>query len=93
MKYNYKYAKFDGDKLIYAPNKLVINNQQIFNAPREKYITSGWLPIVKTAEPENGEGYYYSPIYVQANGFILQKWEKNFIEEVDVNGYDNISDG
>ena len=93
MKYNYKYAKLDGDKLIYAPNKLVINNQQIFNAPREKYISSGWLPIVKTAEPESGEGYYYSPIYVQANGFILQKWEKNFIEEVNVDGYDNISDG
>lgn len=76
MRYNYKYGKLDGDKLIYAPNQLIINNKQIFNAPREKYISSGWFPIVKTAEPESGENFYYSPIYVQANGFIIQKWEK-----------------
>lgn len=76
MRYNYNYGKLENGALVYAPNKLIIGTEQVFNAPAETYKVQGWLPIVKTDMPEAEEGFYYEPYYTEADGRIVQQWEK-----------------
>lgn len=76
MKYNYKYGKLNADTLTYAPNKLVIDSEQVFNASADTYKAQGYLPIVKTEEPEGAENYYYMSYYTEESGKIVQQWEK-----------------
>ena len=82
MKKNFKYGNFDGNTLIYAPNKLIIDTEQVFNAPAEIYIERGYLPIVNTECP-NEEGFYFSPFYIEQDGKIVQQWEKHEIPQTD----------
>ena len=77
MKYNFKYAKLDGDKLVYAPNKLIIGSEQVFNASEETYRANGYLPIVNTEQPESTETHYFTPYYAEENGSIVQQWEQH----------------
>lgn len=81
MRYNYKYGKLENGALRYAPNKLIIDTEQVFNAPAETYKAQGYLPIVKTDIPESEEGFYYSPIYTEQGGKIIQQWEKHEIPD------------
>ncbi|MBQ8026971.1 MAG: hypothetical protein IJ261_02520 [Clostridia bacterium] len=83
MRKNYNYARLDRGNFEHAPNKLVIGDRQIFNATAEQYASLGWLPIVKTDQPEGGEGYYYTPVYTESDGVIVQSWEKHEIPETD----------
>ncbi len=83
MKRNYKYARLDGDTLVYAPNKLIIGAEQVFNASEETYRANGYLPIVNTEQPESTYGFYYSPVYVEQNGNIVLQWEMHEIPETD----------
>ena len=76
MKRNYNYGRIRDGVLQFAPNKLIIGAEQIFNAPAEVYVTQGWLPIVKTESPTAEEGFYYSPTYVEQDGVIVQQWVK-----------------
>ena len=76
MKKNYSYARLDRGNFEYAPNKLVIGDRQIFNASAEEYASLGWLPIVKTEQPESGDGFYFTPTYTESDGRIIQQWEK-----------------
>lgn len=79
MRKNYKYGKLENDALVYAPNKLVINTEQIFNAPAELYKSQGYLRIVNTEMPEYEEGFYYTPYYIEVIDALVQKWEKHEI--------------
>ena len=79
MRYNYKYGKIENGALVYAPNILVIGNEQMFNAPAETYKAQGYLPIINTVQSEAEEGFYYSPFYAEADGKIVQYWEKHEI--------------
>lgn len=83
MRYNFKYGQLNNGNLTYAPNKLIDNGKQIFNAPAESYREQGFLPIVKTDMPEVEEGFYYTPTYSEIDGEIVQQWEKNEIPERD----------
>ena len=83
MKMNYKYGRLDDNTLIYAPNKLIINNEQVFNASADIYKECGYLPIVNTEAPEATEQYYYMPYYVIENETIIQKWEQYEVEIID----------
>ena len=76
MRYNYKYGQIKDNQLCYAPNKLIVDTEQVFNAPAETYKSQGYLPIERTEQPEAEEGFYYSPIYVEDNNKIIQQWEK-----------------
>lgn len=80
-KKNYKYGKLENGNLTYAPNKLIIDTKQVFNAPAETYKSQGWLPFINTVQPEAEEGFYYSPVYVEQNGSIVQQWEQHEIPE------------
>lgn len=81
MRHNYKYGKLENGALVYAPNKLIIDTEQVFNAPAETYKAQGYLPIISTEQPETKEGFYYSPFYTEDNGAIVQQWEKHEIPD------------
>lgn len=81
MKHNFKYARLEGGSLVYAPNIIYIGDRQIINATAEEYASLGWMPIVKTDIPESEEGFYYSPIYTEQGGKIIQQWKKHEIPD------------
>ena len=75
MKYNYKYGTIQNNNLCYAPNKLVIGSEQVFNADAETYKANGYLPVLNTESPQSTEQYYYISYYVEEAGAIIQKWK------------------
>lgn len=81
MKRNYNYARIDRDRFEYAPNIVYIGDRQIINASAEEYASLGWLPIIKTERPEADENSYYTPIYTEQGGKIIQQWEKHEIPD------------
>lgn len=78
MKRNYNYARLDRGNFEYAPNILYVGDKQIINASADEYASLGWLPIVKTERPED-DNSYYTPIYTESNGNIVQSWERHEI--------------
>lgn len=81
MKRNYNYARLDRSNFEYAPNIIFCGDKQIINASAEEYASLGWLPIIKTEPPEADENSYYTPIYTESDGKIVQSWEKHKIPE------------
>lgn len=81
MKRNYNYARLDRGNFEYAPNIIYTGDRQIINASAEEYASLGWLPIVKTEHPEADENSYYTPIYTESDGRIVQSWEKHEIPD------------
>lgn len=76
MKRNYNYGRISDGSLQFAPNRLVVGAEQVFNAPADVYAAQGWLPIIRTECPEAEEGFYYSATYTEQDGTIVQQWEK-----------------
>jgi len=74
------YGKLINNQLTIAPNKLVINNQNIWNASPEVYLSQGWLPIINTDEPIVDNDHFVEPYYEFENNQIVQKWEVKEIE-------------
>lgn len=81
MKRNYNYARLDRGNFEYAPNIIYCGDKQIINASAEEYASLGWLPIIKTEPPEADENSYYTPIYTESDGKIVQSWERHEIPE------------
>jgi hypothetical protein len=81
MKRNYNYARLDRGNFEYAPNILYVGDKQIINASAEEYVSFGWLPIIKSEMPESDNGYYFTPIYTESDGKIIQQWEKHEIPD------------
>lgn len=81
MKSNYSCARLDRGKFEHAPNILYLGDKQIINASAEEYASFGWLPIVKSEMPESGDRYYFTPIYTESDGKIIQQWEKHEIPD------------
>lgn len=82
MKYNFNYGKLKDNNLVYAPNILFDKDVQIINASAEKYAEHGYLPIERTTHPE-AEGYYFTPVYTESNGRIVEGWEQHEIPVTD----------
>ncbi len=82
MKHNYNYAQLKDNNLVYAPNILFDGEVQIINASAEKYAEHGYLPIERTTQPE-AEGYYFTPVYSEQNGRIIEGWEQHEIPVAD----------
>ena len=80
MKINHDYAQLKDNSLVYAPNILFDGDVQIINASAEKYAEHGYLPIERTAQPE-AEGYYFTPVYTESNGRIVEGWEQHEIPD------------
>lgn len=76
MKYNFKYGQLKENNLVYAPNILYDGDVQIINASAEKYAENGYFPIEHTTQPE-AEGFYFTPVYTEQNGKIVEGWEQH----------------
>jgi hypothetical protein len=83
MKRNYKYGILKDGELDYAPNKLIIENQQAFNATAEDYKANGYLPVIDTEAPQDTDEYYFVPYYVEEDGAIVQKWQQVEVPVID----------
>lgn len=82
MKFNIKYGHLKDNALVYAPNILFEGSVQIINATAEKYTEHGYSPIERTQQPE-ADGFYFTPIYTETDGKIVQGWEKHETPETD----------
>lgn len=82
MKININYGQLKDNTLVFAPNILYDGDVQIINATAEKYAEHGYLPIERTKQPE-AEGFYFTPIYSEQNGRIVEGWEQHEIPVTD----------
>ncbi len=82
MKRNINYGQLKDNTLVYAPNILFDGAVQIINATAEKYAEHGYLPIARTTQPE-AEGFYFTPVYTEQNGRIVEGWEQHEIPKTD----------
>lgn len=80
MKINYKYGKLTDGVLGYAPNRLIVNDKQIFNATEKEYKAVGYYPIVKTEPPQN-TGKYYTNSYIFTGEDIKEIWQETEIPD------------
>ncbi len=79
-----KYAKFENEKLIYAPKVLKLSNEyEIVNPTKEQYLQAGYKEIVYTEQPQE-DGFYFTSKIVNKNSIPTQEWEKHEIEELEV---------
>ncbi|MBR4049191.1 MAG: hypothetical protein IKK09_01710 [Clostridia bacterium] len=80
MKINHDYAQLKDNNLVCAPNILYDGEVQIINASAEKYAEHGYFPIERTTQPE-AEGFYFTPVYTEQNGRIVEGWEQHEIPD------------
>lgn len=45
-----------------------------------QYAEAGYLPVVTSEKPEDGDGYYYVAGYELVDGHIEQVWERREVE-------------
>lgn len=76
-----RYATLSNNQIRYAPRKIRIGDEWVFNPTDEMLLDAGYLPVIETEPPEPTEGYYYDPVYEEANGQIVQSWVAEEIEE------------
>lgn len=68
------YAKLENGKLIKAPYYLTINNQKVWNASANDYLSQGWYPVIHTEAPTTEEGYHAESSWAQEGDEIVQTW-------------------
>lgn len=77
-----KYAKFENEKLIYAPRVLKLTDgYEIVNPTKEQYLQAGYKEIIYTEQPEQEEGFYFTSKIVNRNDIPTQEWERHEIVE------------
>lgn len=78
-----KYAKFENEKLIYAPKVLKLTDgYEIVNPSKEHYLRAGYKEIIYTEQPQE-EGFYFTSKIVNKNGIPTQAWERKEIKEIE----------
>lgn len=68
------YAKIENNRLVKAPNYLVINNQKVWNASESNYIEQGYYPVIYTDAPETDDKHYAEESWTLENDQIIQIW-------------------
>ena len=81
------YGRLENNQLICAPNHLVINGQNVWNASGEDYLSQGWYPIVASEPPITDELHYADSYWEFKDGEIKQEW---IIRQVDTEAEDMI---
>lgn len=69
-----RYATLSNNQIHYAPRKIRIGDEWIFNPTEQMLIDAGYLPVIETEPPEPTDGYYYNPVYEEIDGQIVQSW-------------------
>jgi len=68
-----KYGRLSNGVLIYAPNPMLHNGMRIYNPSSAVCEAEGYLPIVNTEMPADGEAYYTS-CWEEQDAQIVQVW-------------------
>lgn len=76
-----RYAKLINSYPSYAPRKIRIGDEWIFNPTEQMLIDAGYLPVIETEPPEVDELHYAEPRYVERDGQIVQRWAAVEIEK------------
>lgn len=78
-----KYAKLIEGYPAFAPNPIKYNGRRVANPPKDVLLFLGYLPVRQDPYPEQDppEGYYWSPVWAQVSGWIVQSWEAVPVEE------------
>ena len=69
-----RYAKLINSCPQYAPNPIIVDGRVLGNPTDEMLAKAGYLPVIDCPPPEASEGYYYNPVYEEADGQIVQSW-------------------
>lgn len=76
------YGTLENGKLSIAPNPLFTNGTMVFNPPAEDYERNGYLPVIRTPYPADGN--YCESTWKTIDGQIVRVWseaEPPIIEE------------
>lgn len=77
-----RYAKLIDGSPVFTPNPLKYNGRRIANPKEELLQELGYLPVTQAPYPveDPPEGYYWSPVWEEHEGFIVQSWRAVQIE-------------
>ena len=68
------YCKLIEGQLIFAPQKIYIDNEIIHNPTDEQLESQGWKQLITSIPPEVREGHYAKVAYFDTGDYILQNW-------------------
>lgn len=69
------YGKIENSQLVFAPDRVVIDNMQIFNPTGAQYRTLGYKLLVYSTPPEPREGYHLVYSWTEESEIIVQNWD------------------
>lgn len=69
-----RYAKLESGIIHYAPKKLTIGANNVWNPTGEQYEEAGYKVVEYTTQPEAPEGYYYASGWEEQENAIVQTW-------------------
>lgn len=68
-------GKLVNGALSYAPKKIIIDGNTIFNPTETQLISAGYKPIIETDMPDDApEGQHYEAQYTDSGDTITQNW-------------------
>ena len=72
-----RYAKLIDGYPVFAPNPIKHNGRRIANPPEELLQQLGYRPVRWDPYPEQDppEGCYWSPVWTETDGWIIQSWQ------------------
>lgn len=68
------YCKLTEGQLIFAPQKIFIENNIIYNPTEEQLKIQGWKQLIVTIPPQFKKEEYLEETYIDIGEYILQDW-------------------
>lgn len=76
-----RYAKLINNYPSYAPRRLHIGSNWVYNPTSAQLLAEGYLPVIETAPPVTDEQHYAAPHWTEQDGEIVQSWT---VEEIPI---------
>ena len=75
-----KMYKIENGSLIQFTGRYIKHNGKVYANPSEEQLrAAGWKQLISEDKPEDGEDYYYSPVYDDSGENIVRSWLKQEI--------------
>ena len=72
--------KVENGSLIQFTGRYIKHEGKVYANPTEEQLRmAGWKHLISADKPDDGEDYYYSPVYDDSGEDIVQSWEKQEI--------------
>ena len=79
-----RYAKLIDGNLVYAPRKLTVGENTVYNPTEEMILDAGYKPVVYTDAPETDPGYEAVHGWYDDGDSIREVW--TVVEKTEFNG-------